>query len=137
MAKRRSLLFPESSRFFPGQRWVNISLRTLHLIGLSGSGYGFLANGNDFNSRAFLLLTVYSGVAMMLISIWSNGIWLLQLRGQTILLKLLLLGLIPLQPDFHAELFITVIILSGLISHAPGNTRYYSVFYGRRIDSLP
>ncbi|HDY82713.1 MAG TPA: hypothetical protein ENH48_07130 [Halieaceae bacterium] len=137
MARRHSLLFPETSRFFPGQRWINICLRTLHLIGLSGTGYGFLSNGDSFNWKAFLVLTIISGTAMMLISIWSNGIWLLQLRGQAILLKLLLLGLILLQPLFHAELFVTVIILSGLISHAPGNTRYYSVFYGRRIDSIP
>ncbi|WP_456404405.1 hypothetical protein [Thiolapillus sp.] len=137
MAKRPSLLFPESSRSFPGQRWINISLRTLHLIGLSGTGYGFLTSGNDFNWRPYLLLTIISGGAMMLISIWNNGIWLLQLRGQAILLKLLLLGLILIQPNYHAELFITVIVISGLISHAPGNTRYYSLFYGRRIDSLP
>ncbi|HEC05663.1 MAG TPA: hypothetical protein ENJ12_02345 [Thiolapillus brandeum] len=137
MGKGSSLLFPASSRFFPGQRWINISLRTLHLVGLSGTGYGFLGNGTNFNWRAFLLLTIVSGTAMMLVSIWSNGIWLLQLRGQVILLKLVLLGLILLQPLYHAELFITVIVLSGLISHAPGNTRYYSLLYGRRIDSIP
>ncbi|WP_457668723.1 hypothetical protein [Thiolapillus sp.] len=136
MGKASSLLFPASSRFFPGQRWVNISLRTLHLIGLSGTGYGFLGNGANFNWRVFLLLTILSGSAMMLISIWSNGIWLLQLRGQVIMVKLALLGLILVQPLYHAELFITVIVLSGLISHAPGNTRYYSLFHGRRIDSL-
>ncbi len=137
MGKRFSALFPESSRFFPGQRWIDICLRTLHLIGLSGAGYGFFGAGESFNWQPFLLLTVTSGTAMMLISIWSNGIWLLQLRGQTILLKLVLLAMILLQSNYHAELFIAVIVLSGLISHAPGNTRYYSVFYGRRIDALP
>ncbi|WP_456417808.1 hypothetical protein [Thiolapillus sp.] len=137
MGKFRSLLFPESSRSFPGQRWINISLRTLHLIGLSGTGYGFLSDGNQFNWKAFLLLTIASGTAMMLISIWNNGIWLLQLRGQIILLKLVLLGLVFVQPQFHAALFISVLVLSGFISHAPGNTRYYSVFHGRRIDSIP
>jgi hypothetical protein len=137
MKKSTSPLFPDSSRQFHGQRWVNISLRTLHLVGLSGTGYGFLGAGTNFNWKAFLLLTIISGTSMMLISIWSNGIWLLQLRGQTILLKLVLLSIILLQPSYHAELFILVIVLSGLISHAPGNTRYYSVFYGRRIDSIP
>ncbi len=137
MANSSSLLFPKSSRQFPGQRWINISLRTLHLIGLSGTGAGFLSNNPQINWKAFLLLTIISGTSMMLISIWSNGIWLLQLRGQTILLKLALLSLILLQPKYHAELFILVIILSGLISHAPGNTRYYSIFYGRRIDTIP
>ena len=136
MGKLASILFPASSRFFPGQRWVNICLRTLHLVGLSGTGYAFLGPGPEPGWRNFLMLTIISGISMMLISIWSNGIWLLQLRGQIILFKLLLLSLILTQPLYHAQLFITVIVLSGIISHAPGNTRYYSVFHGRRLDTL-
>ncbi len=130
-------LFPPHSRFFPGQRWVNISLRTLHLIGLSGTGYGFFIGGHELNWEAFLLLTIFSGAAMTLISIWSNGIWLLQLRGQAIILKLALLGLTLILPAWRAVLFISVLVISGLISHAPGNVRYYSILYGRRIDRLP
>ncbi len=130
-------LFPRNSRFFPGQRWVNISLRTLHLIGLSGAGYGFFAQGHELNWEAFLQLTIISGTAMMLISIWSNGIWLLQLRGQAIILKLILLGLALILPAWRAVLFISVLVISGLISHAPGNVRYYSLLYHRRIDGLP
>ncbi len=137
MGKFLSLLFPESSRSFPGQRWISISLRTLHLIGLSGTGYGFLGDGSYFDWKAFLLLTIASGMAMMLISIWNNGIWLLQLRGQIILLKLVLLGLVFVQPQFHAALFIAVLALSGFISHAPGSIRYYSILHARRIDSIP
>ena len=37
----KQLLFPAESRFLPGQRWVNILLRTLHLIGIAGLGGGF------------------------------------------------------------------------------------------------
>ncbi len=73
---------------------------------------------------------------MVLLSLWSNGIWLVQLRGQAILLKLLLLLLIPLIPDLGAELFIVVIVISGLISHAPAKTRYYSLYHRRQIDQL-
>ncbi|WP_457676092.1 hypothetical protein [Thiolapillus sp.] len=137
MGSYPGFLFPEQSRFFPGQRWVNISLRTLHLIGLSGTGYGFFTRGHELNWEAFLLLTILSGASMMLISIWSNGIWLLQLRGQAIMLKLALLGLALALPAWRAVLFIGVLLISGLISHAPGNVRYYSLLHGRRIDQLP
>ncbi|BAO44654.1 hypothetical protein [Thiolapillus brandeum] len=137
MGSYPGFLFPEHSRCFPGQRWVNISLRTLHLIGLSGAGYGFFVHGHEMNWEAFLLLTIFSGTAMMLISIWSNGIWLLQLRGQAIMLKLLLLALALALPPWRAALFVGVLVISGLISHAPGNVRYYSLLYGRRIDHLP
>ncbi|WP_456373696.1 hypothetical protein [Thiolapillus sp.] len=137
VARYPRLLFPEHSRCFPGQRWINISLRTLHLIGLSGTGYGFFSHGDEMNWKIFLLLTISSGISMMLISIWSNGIWLLQLRGQAILLKLVLLALALWLPAWRTALFLGVLVISGLISHAPGNVRYYSFLFGRRIDGLP
>ena len=130
----KGLIFPRNSRFFPGQRWVNISLRTLHLIGLAGLGGGFLYASESESWRLFLSLTLWSGTGLMLISIWNNGIWLLQVRGQAILLKLLLLALIPLWPEMKVPLFLAVIVISGLISHAPANVRYYALFHGRRIE---
>lgn len=128
-------LFPDESRFFPGQRWTNISLRTLHLIGLAGLGAGFLYAAADQSWRFYLYLTSLSGLGLMLISIWSNGIWLLQLRGQAILFKLLLLGLILIWPAWKMPLLLAVIVISGIVSHAPANVRYYSLYHRQRIDS--
>jgi hypothetical protein len=129
----KSQLLPRRSRYFRGQRWVNIGLRTLHLIGIAGLGAGFLYVGVDQSWRLYLLLTLLSGTGLILISIWNNGIWLLQLRGQAVLLKLLLLGLIPLWPGLKLPLFIGVLLISGLISHAPANVRYYSLYHRRCI----
>ena len=132
----KGLLFPAESRIFPGQRWVNIGLRTLHLTGLAGLGGGYLYNAALEFWQPYLYLTLWSGVGLTLVALWSNGIWLVQLRGQAILLKLLLLALIPLWPQFTWQLFVTVIVISGLISHAPAKVRYYSIFHGRWIKSL-
>ena len=127
-------LFPEESRYFPGQRWFNIGLRTLHLLGIAGLGGGFLYPGLESDWLGYLYLTTFSGIGLTLISIWSNGIWLLQLRGQAILLKVLLLSLIPLWPELRLLLFVLVIVISGVISHAPAKVRYYSPLYGRCIE---
>lgn len=132
----RQLLFPAESRLFPGQRWVNISLRTLHLIGVAGLGGGFLYTAEGDTWRAFLDLTIWSGIGLTIISLWNNGIWLMQLRGQAILLKLLLLGLMPLLPLLRLPLFITVLIISGVIAHAPAKVRYYSIYHRRMIEKL-
>ena len=132
----RQLLFPSESRLFPGQRWINIGLRTLHLIGIAGVGGGYFYPAADQSWLDFLYLTLISGLMLMLLSIWSNGIWLVQLRGQAILLKLLLLVLIPFWPEQQAALMVVVIVISGLISHAPGDVRYYSLFHGRRVEHL-
>jgi len=131
----RRWLFPAQSRFFPGQRWTNITLRTLHLIGLAGLGAGFLYAAADESWRVYLYLTSLSGLGLMLISIWSNGIWLLQLRGQAILFKLFLLLLIIVWPGWRMPLLIAVIVISGIISHAPARIRYYSLYHGRCIES--
>jgi len=131
-----SALFPKQSRGFTGQRWVNILLRTLHLLGMAGLGGGYFYVSVDDAWLGFLYLTLASGAGMMLLSIWSNGIWLLQLRGHAILLKVLLLALMLVWPEQKMSLLVVVIIISGLIAHAPGDVRYYSIFYRRRIERL-
>ena len=132
----KHLLFPAQSRLFRGQRWVNIGLRTLHLIGLAGLGAGFLYPVDGDMGYGYFYLTITSGIGLVMISTWSNAIWLIQLRGQAILLKVLLLLLIPLVPALTWWLFVAVIVISGLISHAPGAVRYYSIFHRRRIEQL-
>jgi len=131
-----SVLFPKKSRLFTGQRWVNILLRTLHLLGMAGIGGGYFYTSTSDVWQGFLYLTLASGLLMMMLSIWSNGIWLLQLRGHAILLKLLLLILMSVWPGYQTGCLVLVIVISGLIAHAPGDVRYYSIFYRRRLDAL-
>lgn len=132
----RQIIFPAESRLIPGQRWVNISLRTLHLLGMAGLGGGYFYAAAGETWLGFLYLTLASGLALMLLSIWSDGIWLMQLRGQAILLKVSLLALMPVWPEQETPLLVAVILISGLISHAPGDFRYYSIFHRRRIERL-
>ena len=132
----RVWLFPPRSRHFPGQRWTNIGLRTLHLLGVAGLGAGFLYPAADGAWQDYLSLTLASGLALSAIAVWSNGIWLIQLRGQAILLKTALLGLVTLWPEGRTGLFIAVLVISGLIAHAPARVRYYSVWHGRHIENL-
>lgn len=132
----KQLLFPASSRLFPGQRWVNISLRTLHLIGLVGIGAGYIYPVAGAIPHGYMYLTIASGAALVLISLWSNAIWLMQLRGQAVLVKVLLLAAILIWPAQGGWLLLVIIIISGYISHAPGDVRYYSIYHRRRIEGL-
>ena len=132
----RRLVFPRESRYFPGQRWVNIWLRILHLIGVAGLGAGFLYPAADSTWELYYSVTLYSGLGLSMLYTWCNGIWLVQLRGQAILLKLLLLFLIPYLPGLEVPLFLLVVVISGLISHATAKLRYYSLFHRRRIESF-
>jgi len=131
----KAQLFPQKSRFLPGQRWLNVLFRTLHLVGLGGLGAGFLYPAADESWQLYLQITLASGLCLSLISIYSNGIWLIQLRGQVVFLKLALLALMTPFPQLRAELFILIILLSGWIAHATAQVRYYSLYHRRRIES--
>lgn len=62
--------------------------------------------------------------------LYTDGIWLVQLRGQVVMTKMLLLGVCW----FHFEImetsvYMLSIIASGIISHGPGKLRYYSLWH--------
>ncbi|PWV64471.1 hypothetical protein [Plasticicumulans acidivorans] len=127
-------LVPSRARSLPGQRWLNIALRTLHLCGIAGIGGGFLYAADAELWRGWLWLTLLSGLGLVALSVWSEGVWLLQVRGQAVMLKLLLLAAVDVWPQATPWLFLLVIVISSVVAHAPGRVRYYSVWHGRRID---
>lgn len=130
------ILIPETPRCFRAQRWVRISLRTLHLVGVAGLGGGFLYSVDQTVWMPYLTLTFLTGVAMVGIELWSTGLWLIQLRGLSVVIKLALIVWLLQTEHFQLPLFMAVIVISGVISHAPGTVRYFSVFHWRRLDGL-
>ena len=117
------------------KRWTKISLRTLHLLAVAGVGGGILFGVERDLWINYWWLAVVSGGLMMLIDIISNPVWLVQLRGLVIFFKLFLLTLLGSQPDLDSQLLLVIIIISGVISHAPGKLRYYSVYHRKVITS--
>ena len=125
--KISEIFFPKHSRSFIGQRWVSILLRSLHLIGIAGVGGAFLFNLSKEQWLPFMLITVATGIAMVILETWNNGIWIIELRGLSVLLKLGLLSMtfiIGMQP----AILYSVILISGILSHAPAKIRYYRLF---------
>lgn len=115
---------------------MNIGLRTLHLIGIAGLGGAWFYQVSEVMWRPYLWLALLSGMAMVILAVWSNGVWLLQLRGLVIVFKLILLWLILWMPGYSWPLGMMVIVLSSVIAHAPGNLRYYSPWHRRCIEGL-
>ncbi|MBK1725322.1 hypothetical protein [Thiocystis violacea] len=117
------VLFPIRPRAFPGERWLNIALRSLHLLGVAGIGGWYLLGVSTSQVGLYGPLALGSGVALACLYLWSSAAWLFQLKGLVIVLKVGLLGLALLLPAWRAELFVLVVLLSGLIAHAPGEVR--------------
>ncbi|HHJ20373.1 MAG TPA: hypothetical protein ENJ84_11220 [Gammaproteobacteria bacterium] len=129
-------LFPRKSRQFMGQRWLNIILRSLHLVGIAGVSGGFLFTLEIAQWKIFWLLALVTGITLSLIYLWSNALWLFQLKGVAIITKLVLLGIAFVQPAWRAELFVVIILISAIIAHAPGKVRGYLLFMRHRQDDM-
>lgn len=127
-----SLLFPEKKRHIPAKRGLSLVLRTLHLIGIAGLAGAFLFALPAYQWQEFLWLTLASGGLMVAKEIYTDGIWLIQLRGQVIIAKVLMLSVSWFYFQvMDSWVYMLSIVLSGIISHGPGKLRYYSIWHGK------
>ena len=117
------------------KRWTKISLRTLHLLAVAGVGGGVLFGLEKDLWLNYWWLAMVSGGLMMLIDIISNPVWMVQIRGIIVFLKLVLLIFLGSYPQWDGLLLSIIIIISAVISHAPGKLRYYSLYHGKVITS--
>jgi hypothetical protein len=112
-------------RDFPGKRWLNVGLRTAHLLAVVLFGAALLGAG-DVATGA--LLTLGSGLGMFVIDLWANPAHLREVAGFGVIVKLTLLGLAAIRPELGLAMFWAILILSTLLSHAPGNFRHRRLF---------
>ena len=124
------------ARAWPWRRWASIGLRTLHLLGTAGVGGAFLYGASPELWLPYLWLVAGSGAGMVMLQVWGNPLWLVQLRGVAILVKLGLILMLLSTGVAELALFVAVLVISGVISHAPGDVRYFSLWHGRRVESL-
>jgi len=117
------------------KRWSKISLRTLHLLSVAGVGGGILFGLGFHQWIHYWWLALASGALMMLMDVVSSPVWLVQIRGAVIILKLVLIALLGNDPAWDKLILAVVIIVSAVISHAPGKLRYYSLYHRRVINS--
>ena len=115
----------DNLRDFPGKRWANLALRTVHLLGVVLFGAALLGTGNIQQSA---LLVFVSGLLMFAIDIWANPAHLREIAGFGVVIKLCLLGLSGLHPQIAMPAFWAVLVLSSVLSHASGAFRHRRLF---------
>ncbi len=129
----KQLLFPEQSRSFPGKRWANVGIRSLHLLGVAMFSGGLYFDINQTALLPWYMMTAVSGVALTALDTYGNGKWLIQNRGASVLFKIAVLGILTHTHMLNKWVIILLIILSGVTSHAPARFRYYSLYHGKEI----
>lgn len=115
----------DNLRDFPGRRWLNLSLRTAHIAGIVLLGAALLGAG-ELPLGAWL--TFISGLGMFAGDAWANPAHVREVAGLGVLVKLALVAVMALYPPASLPLFWTILVVSTLLSHAPGNLRHRRLF---------
>jgi hypothetical protein len=121
---------------FYGKRWLKISLRALHILALCGFCGGILFDIPNELWQIYWILTLVSGISLLLLDALSNLLWFVQVRGVVIMFKLCLIVLMFSVPSLAKPALFVALILSAIIAHAPSDLRYYSLYHRRKIKSL-
>ncbi len=76
---------------------------------------------------AFLLATIASGLALMMLEIVSTCAWLWMGKGVAVLLKLLLLSTVPFFWESRVAILLAVVVVASVGSHMSSRFRHYSL----------
>ena len=109
-------------RDFPGRRWISVTLRSLHLVGVVLVGAALFGGGAYRSPAAALMLL--TGVGMYGIELWSNPKHLREVAGLFIPLKLVGVAAMLFAPERAAMLFWLLLVASSIVSHAPASFRH-------------
>lgn len=112
-------------RDFPGKRWLNVLLRTVHIVGIVLFGAALLGTGNLPLGATVILA---SGFSMLAIDTWSKPEHLSEIAGFGVLLKLALIGLVSVLPQLALPAFWILIVFSTLLAHSPRHIRHRRLF---------
>ncbi len=126
----KPLLFPSPLREFPGQRWVRIGVRTWHLASM-GALFGGTLQGLAMAEQPWAVgHTVLSGSVFVALELYGSCVFLLQLKGLAVVLKMVLLGGALVSTGNSVAWLLVAIMVGGVSSHMPGRYRYFSIFHG-------
>ena len=114
----------DTTRDFPGKRWLVNLLRALHLVGVVGLGAGVLGDITEARWIAFGMTAVASGLIILALDGWSRPGYFREYVGLAMAGKLILLGILLAWPAQRAVLFWLILVFSVLFAHAPASLRH-------------
>jgi hypothetical protein len=127
----RALLFPHPERRLPGERWLRMALRTLHIASMAVLVGGHVFDVPAPELRLALGWTVTSGVLLVLLEVHGTLDWLFQVRGLATVLKVALASSVGMLWEQRVPILMAVLAIGSLSSHAPSRIRHHSLLTGR------
>jgi len=131
-----ALLFPPRYRYLPGARFINVTLRSLHILGVAVFAGGYFFAQPPAALAPWWWLAAGSGLLMVVVELYGSFQFVVELRGVAVFVKL---GLLALLPDAGAGgfwLLAVVILLASVSSHMTGRLRHIRIVPAVSIERL-
>ncbi len=108
-------------------------LRAVHVLCAGVLTGAYVLDVATARPDPWVMATLISGAAILLLDLHETGIFLLQMRGWFVIAKLGAVALVPrIEPTAAAWLLGALVVGSVLSSHAPSRVRYFIPFGGGR-----
>jgi hypothetical protein len=107
---------------FPGQRWLSVVLRGLHLVAVIWLGAALL--GAPVASDQAALAVAITGAVMFALDIVSKPSHLREVAGIAVMLKLALVAWMVVDASSRPMLFWIILAGSVIFAHAPARFRH-------------
>jgi len=126
----RRLLLPEEHRHFPGRMWVRVLCRSLHILCIGMFVGGTLYGAPARELTGWLHGAITTGSVLILTDLYASFIYLAELRGLAMLVKLGLLGALHWIPEHRVPVLIGIVLGSSIVSHMSSRWRHWTLGVG-------
>lgn len=107
------------------RRWLNVLLRAAHLVAVIHLALALFLPSTAATDHSFAATaTLISGVALLLVELWSLPSRVFELSTVSIGVKLTMIAALVLLPEWQLALFWAVVVWSVLFAHAPASFRH-------------
>jgi len=124
---------PMLDPYSPAARALAIVLRTCHLLAMAGFVGGVLVAPGDPSIATWRLLTVVSGVALLVTEISHGPHWIYQGRGVATVAHIAVLGLLGVE-GMERTACIAALVVGAIGSHMPRSLRKWSFRHRSVVD---
>lgn len=119
----------------PSGRALRVTLRTLHIISFSVFFGGLWFGVAQADLMPWLYASFFTGAGLMALELLGGLDWFVQLAGGLTLIKLALLFLVPVFPDYNRFFLLLAVSISSIGSHMPSALRHFNYLKGMPVNS--
>jgi hypothetical protein len=119
-----NFLFPSEPRAFKRRRETKIALRAVHVLCAGVLTGAYLLGAEHAVRMGWLWATIATGSAILLVDLHETAVFLVQTRGFVVMGKIVTLALLPHLGEAAGYALAVLVLVSVVVSHAPGAVRY-------------